>query len=424
MPKAFGFMEAHSSTAALLCREVGDEVFESKTIMFMTRLRRFLWFMCRNIQKALPNPWTRNFLVNCVARAHQDAMSLYIFGGKKLINEDGYIFSKQKYLEGGFLLVRRLALVEAGGFNSKYFLGDEGFELTHRLRKKGWELCYLVNVRVIHYGAKSSEGLTDEDLHRMEASWRNKQFKKQFTISIVNWNVSGYLEKCLESIYKYSQGIDLEVIVVDNASSDSSVNKENVGYGSAHNQAIEIAQGKFIVFLNPDTEMLPETLPKAFGFMEAHTDAGALMCREVSDLSERNEALEVGFTLRGRRRFLWRLSHIIERILPNPLTGNYIVETIIERRANFKHGYFFIQTVYLEGGFLMVKRQAIEEAGSFNPKFFLCEEGVDLTQRIRKLGWKLFLLLNIYYIHYGSKSSELMGEHEINRLQEEWKERV
>ena len=85
----------------------------------------------------------------------------------------------------------------------------------------------------------------------------------KLTISIVNWNVSGYLEKCLRSIYRYSPNISFEVIVVDNASSDGSVamlkekfpqvkvieNKVNVGYGSAHNQAIPLAQGESILFL-------------------------------------------------------------------------------------------------------------------------------------------------------------------------------
>ena len=97
------------------------------------------------------------------------------------------------------------------------------------------------------------------------------------SIIIVNWNVKPLLERCVDSICKYAKGLDYEVIIVDNASQDDSreylkrlgrskerfkviLNKENLGFAKANNQALKIAQGHFILLLNPDTEVYDETL--------------------------------------------------------------------------------------------------------------------------------------------------------------------
>ena len=110
------------------------------------------------------------------------------------------------------------------------------------------------------------------------------------SIIIVNYNVRLYLEQCLDSVRKSAQGLDVEIIVVDNNSSDGSVeylrqrfpeatfieNQVNSGFAKANNQGIRMATGRYVMLLNPDTVVTETTLSDCLQFMETHADAGAL----------------------------------------------------------------------------------------------------------------------------------------------------
>jgi hypothetical protein len=270
----------------------------------------------------------------------------------------------------------------------------------------------------------------------------------ELTISIVNWNVRDYLKKCLASIQEHGQGIDHEVIVVDNASGDDSVamvrrdfplvrlieNKENAGYGSAHNQAITVARGEFILFLNPDTEMLPETLPRTVEFMKKYPKAGAILCREIGDEVFTRETVLV---MSGLKKLLWFLCKRVHRVYPNPWTKAYLVDRIVEAHRNalskyvfggkkliYENGYVFSRQKYLEGGFLLARHKAIEEAGTFDPKFFLCEEGSDLTSRFKRIGWELYYLVNVRVVHYGARCSEKITDDDLIRMESEHQAKI
>ncbi|MBI5210004.1 MAG: glycosyltransferase [Elusimicrobia bacterium] len=260
----------------------------------------------------------------------------------------------------------------------------------------------------------------------------------KLTVSIVNWNVKGYLEKCLESVFSRSGGLDLEVIVVDNASSDGSAamvrerfprvrvieNVENVGYGCGHNQAIGLARGEYVVFLNPDTEMLDDTLPRAARFMDEHPEAGAVMPREIDHPRDKDEAWELSVVLAGWKRRLWEACVWIQNRAPNRWTEGVILGMLARWRGRWKDGYFFASVDYLEGGFVLVRRSALAQVGDFDPWFFLGYEGTDLTVRMKRAGWRLYVLLNVWVIHYGSKSSDLLGDAGVDRLEKEWRQKI
>ena len=115
------------------------------------------------------------------------------------------------------------------------------------------------------------------------------------SICIVNWNTRELLRACLQSIYRYPPDALFEVIVVDNASSDGSAdmvqaefpqavliaNTENLGYARGNNQAIQQAQGEYLLLLNPDTEVFPDTLNCALAFLAAHSEAGAIGAKQL-----------------------------------------------------------------------------------------------------------------------------------------------
>ena len=108
------------------------------------------------------------------------------------------------------------------------------------------------------------------------------------SVIIVNYNVKFYLEQCLESVRRASKGLQVEVFVVDNLSTDGSIaylrnrfpevifieNRENVGFARANNQAIRQSKGKYVLLLNPDTFVGEDTLASFVEFMEAHPEAG------------------------------------------------------------------------------------------------------------------------------------------------------
>ena len=112
----------------------------------------------------------------------------------------------------------------------------------------------------------------------------------ELSVIIVNYNVKHFLEQCLHSVLKASEGFSVEIIVVDNNSVDGSArlvrekfpdiifieNKENAGFSKANNQAIRIAKGKYILLLNPDTVVEEDTFSKVIGFMDENPQAGGL----------------------------------------------------------------------------------------------------------------------------------------------------
>ena len=112
----------------------------------------------------------------------------------------------------------------------------------------------------------------------------------KLSIIIVNYNVKHFLEQCLISVFKATKTIDAEIFVVDNNSVDGSVsmiqekfqevkliaNTENVGFSSANNQAIRLANGQYVLLLNPDTVVEEDTFTKCLDFMDSQPDSGGL----------------------------------------------------------------------------------------------------------------------------------------------------
>lgn len=117
----------------------------------------------------------------------------------------------------------------------------------------------------------------------------------QLSVVIVNYNVKYFLEHCLYSVMRASEGLEVEIFVVDNMSADGSVemvrnkfpsiilieNKENIGFAKANNQAVAKAKGKYILYLNPDTILAEDCFAKCIEYMDANADTGALGCRLI-----------------------------------------------------------------------------------------------------------------------------------------------
>lgn len=227
------------------------------------------------------------------------------------------------------------------------------------------------------------------------------------SICIVNWNVKDLLKACLGSIYANTKDISFEVIVVDNNSSDESIrmiqsdfpqvklieNKTNAGFTKANNQAIKIAQGRYVMLLNPDTEVIDNALNKMVRFMESRRDCGALGCK----LLNTDGTLQRSCRTFPSLEVMFYSALFLDQLFPKSRTfGKYFMTW-----WDFNDLREVDQPM---GSALMIKKEALDKAGLFDENIFIWFDEVDLTYRIKKAGWKIYFTPDAQIKHHLSQS--------------------
>lgn len=230
----------------------------------------------------------------------------------------------------------------------------------------------------------------------------------QLSIVIVNWNTTPFLSVLLQSIRKFMQGIDYEVIVVDNASGDFDkasfesefsgirliANSENNGYAKGNNQAIEAASGDFILLLNPDTEVTEGAIYSLLKFMQTHPEAAAVGTKLVRP---------DGNVDRSVRSFPY----------PWPIACEFIgLSKIFPKNRAFgayRMTYFNYDTVaevdQPMGSCLMLSRKAIDEVGLLDESFPIFFNEVDWLYRAKQCGFRIYFTPDAVVIHHGAGST-------------------
>lgn len=241
------------------------------------------------------------------------------------------------------------------------------------------------------------------------------------SVVIVNWNTGGLLGECLQSLaadLAVTDGLEAEVIVVDNASTDRSIdalddrfpavrcirNHENKGFARATNQGIRISRGQRVLLLNPDTEMKPGALSAMVRFLESRRDAGAvgpllLNTDGTLQISAYPEPTIV--------REAWRLS-CLDRLWP---VGSYRMSSW---RTDVPH-----EVDVLTGACLLLPRAALDQCGLLEERFFIYSEDQDLCRRLRRRGWRLFWLPSARVVHHGGRSTRQVKDEMFLRLYRE-----
>ncbi|WP_345083246.1 glycosyltransferase family 2 protein [Nemorincola caseinilytica] len=235
----------------------------------------------------------------------------------------------------------------------------------------------------------------------------------KLSVIVVNYNVKYFLEVCLHSVLRATRNKAAEVIVVDNNSTDDSCamvrerfptvklieNKDNKGFSKANNQAVAMAQGQYILFLNPDTVMPEHFFEHTIAYMDAHPEAGALGPRLIDGKGQ--------FAPDSKKSFpslsvaIFKTTGINKLFSRSPYINKYYAVHIGERQT--------AEVDVLSGCCMLVRRTAMDEAGGpFDEDYFMYCEDVDLSYRIQKAGYK-----NIYYpevdlIHYKGESTRKM----------------
>ena len=231
------------------------------------------------------------------------------------------------------------------------------------------------------------------------------------SIVIVNWNVRDLLRDCLKSVYAGWQADRdaLEIIVVDNASNDGSSamvrakfpqvvlveNWDNVGFTAGNNQAIEQARGRYVMLLNPDTEVLGDAPGTLVRYMGDHPEVGVIAPKLLNP---------DGTVQPSRRRFptlatAFLESTVLQQWWPDNkvLRAYYMQDTSDDETQEMDWGV---------GACLTVRRETIEQVGLLDESFFMYSEEMDWCYRIKQGGWRIVYLPTAEVIHYGGQSSK------------------
>jgi len=229
------------------------------------------------------------------------------------------------------------------------------------------------------------------------------------SIVIVNWNTRELLRDCLTSIQRSLGSVRAEVLIVDNGSRDGSVemvarnfpavrvlvNKRNDGFAAANNRGLSLASGRYLLLLNSDTIVLPGTLEEMLRYMNAHPGVGALGPRLLNE----DGSLQVSV------RDFPRLDHDAAMMLEVkhwPAIGNLARRYM--QRAYAPEPERVREVDWVIGACLLLRREALEQAGVLDNGYFFFFEEVDLCYRLRQYNWSIVYLGAVAIVHLGGQS--------------------
>jgi GT2 family glycosyltransferase len=229
------------------------------------------------------------------------------------------------------------------------------------------------------------------------------------SVIIVNYNTSHLLDRCFAALETGCGALQLQIIIVDNASRDSSAeilrtrfrfaeiieNSVNVGFGRANNQALSKVRGRFVLLLNTDAFVSPDTLPMTVSYMEAHPSCGVLGVKLVS---------EDGVLQQSSRYFPtpWNLFLLVtglSRLFP----GVRLVDDLSWDYSTVR------ECDWVTGCYYLIRREVIDQVGLFDPRFFMYYEEVDHCRAVREAGWNVMCYPYSSVVHIGGESVRSVG---------------
>lgn len=231
------------------------------------------------------------------------------------------------------------------------------------------------------------------------------------SVCIVSYNTRRVLEECIESVRQYTTESSYEIIVVDNHSSDGTfefltapscnvraiLNNENVGFAKASNQALALARGRLVLFLNPDARLLNDAIDRCVSFIGTKMDTDAVTCKIVTPQGM------VQIPVRDRTFFLIRIQAILHLKLAGLFKGSRALQMALQQ------GFQADTTQcadYVTGTFLLARSDFLRGLGMFDERYFLYSEDMDLSLRIRRHGGSLYYYPEAQIAHVGGVSSK------------------
>ena len=227
----------------------------------------------------------------------------------------------------------------------------------------------------------------------------------RISVVIVNFNTAHLLQEMFSALERSAGGFNLQCIVIDNASRDDSValmrrrfpqhqllvNTVNVGFGRANNQALPFVDGKYVLLLNTDAFVAPDTLESTIAFMEDHPLCGVLGVRLVG----RDGALQPCC-----------------RYFPTPMNG-FLRRTGLEglvpwvaKADDLSWDHSSVRLCdWVPGCYYLIRRTVIDQVGLFDPRYFLYFEEVDHCRAVKRAGWEVIFYPDTTVVHIGGESA-------------------
>ncbi len=230
----------------------------------------------------------------------------------------------------------------------------------------------------------------------------------KLSIIIVSWNAKDYLINCLESVFQGLEGVQAEVIVVDNYSSDGSAdaverlfpkvklirNDQNDGFAKANNIGIKLSNGEYVCLLNSDVIVRKNCFSQLISFIDLHPNIGMLGPRTLNADGTLQRSC---FTLPTVWNSLCRVLALDTAFPKTKMFGTRLM-------TYFLHDE--IRTVEaLNGCFLLIRRNALNKVGLLDEGFFIYGEDLDLCKRFGDSGWEVVFYPSTEAVHYGGASS-------------------
>jgi GT2 family glycosyltransferase len=230
----------------------------------------------------------------------------------------------------------------------------------------------------------------------------------ELSIIVVNWNCVDYTRDCLASVFSRNQGVDFEVIVVDNASTKDDPaslmeqfprirlirNSENAGFARANNLGFAGSSGSYVLFLNPDTIVLNDAIFVMLDALRSLPDAGVVGCKLLnSDRTIQTSCIQRFPTILNQALDVEALRLLLPRWKfwgTAPLFSDSLEPVPVEM---------------ISGACLMIRRDIFVAAGQFNQDYFMYAEDIDLCHSVKSLGWHCYYIGGARIIHHGGGSS-------------------
>jgi len=228
------------------------------------------------------------------------------------------------------------------------------------------------------------------------------------SIIIVSWNVRDLLATCLHTIQDNAGLLNLEIIVVDSASTDGTpamireqfpkiqllAQTENVGFTRGNNIGLKAAAGRYLMMLNPDTEIVGDALPAMAGYLESHPEISIVGPHTLNS---------DGTTQSSKRRFPTLLTGIFEstrlqKLAPRGLLDRFYTNDIPDTAV--------AEVDWVQGSAIFFRREVYDKIGGLDEGYVMYSEEMDWCKRAHDVGFRLAYLGNASITHHGGKSTE------------------
>ena len=228
------------------------------------------------------------------------------------------------------------------------------------------------------------------------------------SIIILNYNVKDLLLQCLESVFK-NKSQNWQVIVVDNASSDNSVeavkkkfpqveiikNQSNLGFAVGNNEGVRLAKAPVVFFLNPDTVIIKQAIQKTYDYLMGNPDIGAITCRVELPDGKLDYSCHRGFPTPWNS-FCYFLG--LAKIFPKWKIFSGYTATYLDIHKTH-------EIDCLTGAFLMVRKIAGQQIGWWDKDYFWNGEDIEFCYSLKQKGWKIYFFPEAKIIHYKGSSA-------------------